>query len=163
MVTLFTIGTAGNINHIDVNTARRQSGHAEAARIGTVLAGDVLKTYTRLEPVNTTGIRARREVVKLPTPEVGPGDVEKARAIAAKYGKPNAAPFMDLVWAFRVLDVAAREGKPLEAEVQVIALGEGVALVGLPGEIFVELGMAIKKASPYPATIVAALANGSIG
>ena len=31
-----------------------------------------------------------------------------------------------------------------------IALGKDLAWVGLPGEIFTELGMAIKEASPLP-------------
>ena len=62
-----------------------------------------------------------------------------------------------------MLDVAARDGKPWEVEVQVIALGDQVAWVSLPGEIFVELGLAIKKASPFPHTLIAELANGSIG
>jgi hypothetical protein len=35
--------------------------------------------------------------------------------------------------------------------------------VSLPGEIFVELGLAIKKASPFRHTQIAELANGSIG
>ena len=39
MLTVFTIGTAGNINHIDVKSSDRQKGHNEAARIGTILAG----------------------------------------------------------------------------------------------------------------------------
>ena len=39
MLTLFTNGACGNINHIDVTTKRPQKGHEEAARIGTVLAG----------------------------------------------------------------------------------------------------------------------------
>jgi hypothetical protein len=51
----------------------------------------------------------------------------------------------------------------MEAEVQVISLGDQIAWVGLPGEIFVELGQAIKLASPFPHTIVVELANGSIG
>src|SRR5215471_4948863 len=51
MMTLFTNGAAGNINHIDVKSAAPQKGHDEAARIGTVLAGEVVKTYTRLAPV----------------------------------------------------------------------------------------------------------------
>jgi neutral ceramidase len=38
-----------------------------------------------------------------------------------------------------------------------------VAWVGLPGEVFTELGMAIKHASPFRVTIVAGLANGSLG
>lgn len=65
--------------------------------------------------------------------------------------------------AYKVIDVHERHGKPQEAEVQVIALGRDVAWVALPGEIFVELGLAIKKASPFPQTIVAELANGSLG
>ena len=70
---------------------------------------------------------------------------------------------MEKVEAFRVLDVAAREGRPHEVEVQVIALGDEAAWVSLPGEIFVELGLAIKKASPFRHTFIAELANGSIG
>ena len=65
--------------------------------------------------------------------------------------------------AFKVLDVAAREGKPQEVEVQVIALGDDLAWVSLPGEIFVELGLAVKKASRFRHTIIAELANGSVG
>ena len=33
----------------------------------------------------------------------------------------------------------------------------------MPGEIFVELGLGIKKTSPYRCTLIAELANGSIG
>ena len=55
------------------------------------------------------------------------------------------------------------EGKSLEVEVQVIALGDRLEWVSLPGEIFVELGLALKKASPFPVTLIAELANGSIG
>ena len=33
----------------------------------------------------------------------------------------------------------------------------------MPGEIFVELGQAVKRSSPFKHTIIAELANGSIG
>jgi hypothetical protein len=72
-------------------------------------------------------------------------------------------PFLEKVKALQVLDVAAREGKALEVEVQVIALGDEVAWVSLPGEMFVELGLAIKKGSPFASTLIAELANGSVG
>jgi hypothetical protein len=62
-----------------------------------------------------------------------------------------------------VLDVEARQGKPTGVEVQVIALGRDLARASLPGEIFVELGLAIKQDSPFTHTIIAELANGSIG
>ena len=47
-------------------------------------------------------------------------------------------------------------------DVQVVALDE-VALVGLPGEIFVETGFAIAEASPFELTLPVGYANGSIG
>jgi hypothetical protein len=59
-----------------------------------------------------------------------------------------------------VINVTDRHGgKPIETEVQVIALGRDVAWVSFPGEVFVELGMALKTASPFPHTIVNELAN----
>jgi len=47
--------------------------------------------------------------------------------------------------------------------VQVFTIGNHAAIVSLPGEIFVELGMSIRQGSPFPITGVAELANGSIG
>jgi hypothetical protein len=144
-------------------SAARQQRNGEAARIGTILAADVLRAYERLQPVAADAIRNDSRVLQLPPAEYSPADVEKARAIVAAYGKPNASPFYEQVNAFKVLDLEARKGQPLEAEVQVTAIGRDVAFVGLPGEIFVEHGKAIKIASPFPHTIVAELANGSVG
>jgi len=163
LLTVFTIGCAGNLNHIDVQWRDPQKGHGEAARIGTVLAAEVLKTLKRAEPADAGAPAVRSEIVRLPLPEATPADLEWARRITPTFGTPQAAPFMDLVRAFRIAETAERQGRPIEAEVQVIALGRDVAWVGLPGEIFTELGMAIKRASPFRYTIVAELANGSIG
>jgi hypothetical protein len=128
-----------------------------------VLAGAVLKTMETMTPVPPQSIQSSSEIVRLPLPAYAAADVEKARAIVANYGKPNADPFLEQVHAFKVLELEERKGQPHDAEVQVIALGKSVAFVGLPGEIFVEHGKAIKNASPFPVTIVAALANGNLG
>lgn len=161
LFTIFTIGAAGNINHIDVRTKAPQKGHEEAERIGTVLAGEVLKTLTRLQPLAETALRARSEIVPLELPGFTAEQIAAAQRTAAAFGQPK-QPFLDMVRAFKILDVAAREGRPLAAEVQVITLGDRIAWVGLPGEVFVELGRALKQASPYPQTVIVELANGSI-
>lgn len=163
MLTLFSLGACGNVNHINVMTPEPQKGHAEAARIGTILAGSVLKVWPRLRELETGAVRARVRRVSLPVVPVTPDEVAKAREVAARFGTPAAAPFYEQVWAFKVLTAAERNGRPMEAEVQVIALGNEVAWVGLPGEVFVELGKAVKLASPFPHTIVVTLANGSLG
>jgi neutral ceramidase len=161
-VTVFSTGACGDINHIDVSSGEPQGGPGEARRIGTVLAGEVLKTSARLRPLAGGALRARHEVVPLPLAEVREGDLERARKVATTFGKDEPT-FMEKVQAFKVLDVVAREGKPLEAEVQVVAIGDDLALVALPGEIFVELGLDIKKRSPFAHTIIVELANGSVG
>jgi hypothetical protein len=48
-------------------------------------------------------------------------------------------------------------------EVQVFRLSPDVAVVGLPGEVFVDLGLAIRKASPFAVTLVIELCNDAPG
>lgn len=63
----------------------------------------------------------------------------------------------------RVLNDRLRLGENIEAEVQVIAIGEQFALVALPGDVYSELGVAIRRASPFPMTMVIGLSNASPG
>lgn len=51
----------------------------------------------------------------------------------------------------------------LEIEVQAITLGNQLARVALPGEVIVILGLDLKLDSPSPKTMIAEMANGSIG
>ena len=154
MLTHFTIGAAGNINHyylLDPKRPHRTKGYTEAARIGTLIAAEVLRAYEKLEPLATPALKISREVVRLFILE------EKAAALAAQFG--NKPVFHD-----GELTVTLVDGKyTFEAEVMVIALGNEVAFVGLPGEMFVELGLMIKQGSPYQYTFIDALANGGIG
>jgi hypothetical protein len=163
LLTVFTTGCAGDLNHIDVGWEARQKGHDEAERIGCILAGAVLETLPRLEALPGGKLQCRSAIVELPLPEVSAGEVEEARRTVERRQGGEEIPFLETVRAFRTLDVAARAGKPLEVEVQAITLGTDAAWVALPGEIFVELGLAIKRASPFAYTTIAELANGSAG
>jgi len=162
MVTLYGQGCCGNINHINVKSGEPQKGHWEAQRIGTILAGEVIKTYARLAPLEVDEIRARNEIVELPLAPFTEDNLDKALEITQKFGERNAAPFMEMVNAFKIVDVYERKGKPIEAEIQVFTLGKDFAIVSLPGEVFVELGMYIKVRSPFASTMVLELSNGSI-
>lgn len=165
MVTVFGLGTCGDVNHVDIRHARPQKGHGEATRIGTLLAAEVLRTHARLEPAADGPLRVRAQKVVLALPPVTPAQVAAARKVVdrVRSGAKPAPAFIEQVEAFKVLDVADRRGRPHEVEVQVIALGPDLAWVSLPGEIFVELGLAIKQASPFRQTMINELANGSIG
>jgi hypothetical protein len=164
LLTMFLLGCCGDINHIDVSHDRPQKGLGEAARIGTRLAAAVLRACEALEPLDGA-LAASSETVKLPLPEIAADELKDAKRISeqvARDVKP-APKFMDQVRAFRAIDVAGRLGKPYAVSVQTLTIGNDLAFVSLPGEIFVELGLAIKAKSPFKTTIIAELANGSIG
>lgn len=162
-LTLVGNGACGNLNHLDFSWRWPQGGAGEQHRIGTMLGASVFQAYKGLRPLRGGAVRARTAVVELPVTEVSPGEVEEANAILATTKDDVGTNFMRLVRAHRVLDVADRKGKPLCVEVQVIAAGPDLAWVGLPGEVFVELGLAIKRRSPFPQTLVVELANEDIG
>ena len=162
MVTLFANGCCGNLNHRNVWWADPQKGPEETARLGNILAGAVCAAWPQLAEVRTHAPRVHREIVQLALPDITEADRVEARE-ELRRTQAGQGKFMSQVKAFRVLDVQARGGTPWEVEVQIIALGADVAFVSLPGEIFVELGLAIKAASPFRQTFIAELANGSIG
>jgi hypothetical protein len=162
MVTVYTTGACGDVNHVNVAWGAPQKGHDNATRMGVILAGEVLSQWPVLKAVDGS-LKVRSEIVELSLPDVTSEDIDSSKDVIQTADDRTRASFMKLVQAHKVLDVAARNGKPWEVEVQVITLGDQLAWVALPGEIFVQLGLDLKLDSPYPQTMIAELANGSIG
>jgi neutral ceramidase len=160
MLTIFANGACGDINHVNVNWSDRQKGPGEATRLATILAGAVCKAYMDTTPITVGAIQASSQIVSLPLAPVTEEEVAAARELL---GSNESVPFIEKVAAHKAIDVASRDGEPIEAEVQVLALGQDVAWVGLPGEIFVAIGLSIKEASPFQQTYVVELANDKIG
>ena len=73
-------------------------------------------------------------------------------------------PFVMKYFAERAIACRENPIKTKRIETQfMISFGKDLAIVSLPCEPFVELGMAIRKGSGYPMTILAALGMGEIG
>ena len=164
MVTVYTSGCCGDINHVNVRWSEPQKGHENAARMGVILAAEVLRAWPKLSAEPAGVLRVEQVKVKLPSAPITTRDVEASKVAidnVKSRGKP--LPFLEVVQAFKVQDVASRNSEPVEVEVQAITLGDKIAWVSLPGEIFVELGLTIKQDSPFPHTIIAELANGAVG
>ena len=68
-------------------------------------------------------------------------------------------PFLEEVETNKIVDLHRHPGDTIPLEVQVFRLSDEVAIVTLPGEVFVEIGLAIKQASPFKTTMVIELAN----
>ena len=72
-------------------------------------------------------------------------------------------PFLKEVEVYKISDLNLRGVTALPLEVQAFRVGPNTAIVGLPGEVFVELGLAIKKGSPFENTLLVELSNDCIG
>ena len=165
-------GTSGQINNVNVFDPHQQAGHKQAKRVASILGGEVLKVLSRISPQTDVSIRAASQQVTLPRKKYTEEDLSIAKAILdGKDPDPQGGPFSWVVgqpipaalrpmYAQESLLLAELPAQ-ISSEVQVIRSGES-ALVGLPGEIFTEIGLAIKESSPCPHTFVIGLANDSL-
>ena len=156
-VSAFGLGTCGDINHIDVSQKEQTSGPALAERLGKTLGETVLAAAPRLPVSNPPALAARSTTLEVPLCEVTPEQVAEARAVMGKFHEPQTS-FLTKVAAVRVLDLAGLTS-PRPMEVQVFRLDAETAIVCLPCEVFVELGLAIKRASPFRNTLVIEICN----
>jgi len=158
VVSVFGTGTCGDINHIDVNRKDRPTARA----IGNALGETVLAAIPKRCPVADARLRATGATVEAALHRYTAEQEAEAAKNLAEVGTGK-VPFLKEVEACRIMDLKARKGSTLALEVQAFRLGRDVAVVTLPSEIFVELGLAIQKASPFKTTFVIELANDGIG
>ena len=188
-------GTSGDINNVDVHDPHQLGGKAQAERVAGVLAGETLRVVQRLRPSSDVTLGAAHGKLPFRRKAVTPEDLSVAEKIVAVANSvsPNeirqhagigeTGPFSWVVgqplpgtvirqYAQECL-VLAQLPETLETEVQALRIGE-CAIVALPGEIFVQLGLAIKAQSPFGphrtgesgsggVTMMASLANDYIG
>jgi len=117
----------------------------------------VLAASTNLQVIAQPSLASRSTILQVPLQEVTPEQLADAQAKITKLGDPE-TDFTTKVVATKRLDLAQR-GTSWPMEVQVFRLDRDTAIVCLPCEIFVELGLAIKHQSPFKKTIVISICN----
>lgn len=155
---LFGVGTCGDINHMHPFTKSPEVSQ----RIGRALAKTVEEAIPRLAPITAASLAVKDVTTAAELQTYTPEEAAQAAKDIETVGTEN-IPFLRQVKACKILALKGHAGKTLPLEVQVFRLGRDVAIVTLPSEIFVELGLAIKKASPFKTTLVIELANEAIG
>ena len=126
-------------------------------RIGSALGKVVIDQSPGLPVLTRPALAARSITLQVPFQQPTAEQLADARQVMEKFNDTNVT-FLAKVAAVRTLDLARRQ--PLyPMEVQVLRLDADTAVVCLPGEIFVELGLAIKRASPFKRTLVITVCN----
>lgn len=161
----FAQGCLGNVNSEPVG-----GEFTDVDRLGTILAGAVIKAAARVETVAEVRLRAALAPGDIPLQE--PPSVEEAAAAlqaeqeklaqARASGDEQAAKRQEaaVAWAERMARLAAGDRAPkMRFDVQGFAFNDA-AVVGLPGEVFVEYQLGIEAASPFGHTTVLSVTNG---
>jgi neutral ceramidase len=162
LVSIFGNSTCGNINHINVSDPKPQKGQEEAERIGRALGNAVSEVLPTLKAIKDPTLRVARETVIVPLHQFPAQKIAEAKTRMELVGTGK-MPFLEQVDTARTYELHKRGVTSLPLEVQAICLGADTVIVGLPGEVFVEHGLAIKKASPFKNTYVVELCNDYIG
>ena len=164
-VTMMLNGACGDINH------GTEGSWAESKRVAEVIAGDALGVIGTMELRDHAELGAAIRPFTFERKRITEEDLAIAREYL-EHGTISEKPFS---WVRgqklppERYPMASKEcfylnemPVELESEIQVLKVGQA-AIVGLPGEIFTEIGLQIKKRSPFEITLISSLANDYIG
>jgi len=138
---------------------------AEMERIGRKLAAAVAETARRIEPAEGLNVRFSSVKYGLPARQIPDEQLAWAEEILKQTGgkvQPLADGVGDDHKALLYKKLHAVQDRSIPVEQVCIALDD-TAFISFPGEMFTEIGMHIKAASPFRRTYVVGLANGHVG
>lgn len=157
-VSLFLQGASGNVNHHDFTKPRAvEADHY--SKMGEILAGEVLCVRENIDmPSGNPFLRlgAERCLFPLVYRQATEEETEQARQTLRS---PDAS-HLERILAERLLQTKVNPVLQAEMEIQAFRIGE-LAVAGLPGELFAELGLRLKSEAPYAGLIVNTLCNGT--
>lgn len=178
LISIFGTGCCGDINHVNPASTERNSAQVIGNALGTTAATQL----DQLKPIEQPRLWVASQAAHLPLQPVDRQEAERSAELVDLARSGGNVNFFDHVTAYKtlILDqmlhpepfVNAAEhitwglshalsgvGENIPVDVTVITLGPDVAIVCLPGEVFVDLGLAIKQASPYKTTLIVELSN----
>lgn len=170
-ISLFAPGACGDINHVNV---KKGSKRLSSQEIGNRLAVAVQKEIPTLQKLDHVVLASDAEFVYAPLQQFSEEELSWALP-ESQDSLYNESAFLTRRRAVKIRSLhrmqSSGEAIPptigkgpwtIPLEIQVFSIGDNVAVVGLPGEIFTELSMAIKEASPFKTTLVIELTNSHI-
>lgn len=160
-VSIFGEGCAGDVNHLNPFHPDPQHWTNVSPAIGRAMAQVALTNLPYASAVKPGSFAVRSTTIRSPVTPISDAEYAAARQLMETLDG-NGAAFLTLVDAWRKIfrrQFWEQHGGRLPQEVQAVRFDADTALVTLPHEVFTELGMAIKAASPFRRTLVVSLAN----
>jgi len=157
-------GCCGDVNHIDVTRpVTYPYPFSEIDRVAEVVAGQVYSAWRGLRDYQAdVKLGVANSVHQMRRREVTPERLAQAKERLAKVkeGGLQGSATSQPDFLFDVTATAIHDTPPVwELPVQALRIGD-LGIAALHSEVFVEIGLDLKRRSPFPRTFVAELANG---
>ncbi len=155
-------GTSGNINNIDFSKpGESRKPYEKMAEVADNVAAAALEAYRGIKWQDWVPLAGRLEplsvAVRRPTSE----QLDRARDILRRRVNPELKASLEEVYADRTVKMSQWPER-IDLPLQVVRVG-GIAVAGIPNEVFVEIGLEYKERSPIRPCFIMSMANGYYG
>ena len=165
----FLQGTCGDIDPL---VAWHMRGFNAAEETGRKIAYEVLRVLDGIDVRGVEEMRVERKTIRLPLQKINMKDIveslakfldqlEKREKGSIDKLRPHIRFYRNYAEAM-MKKIEEGLSESLESEVQGVKLDE-TALVFLPGEVFIELGLEIMRRSPFKNTMIVGYSDGYVG
>lgn len=163
-VAMMTNGTSGDINNIDFHRTRPPRAPFEQIRIVAAKTADASwRAVKKIERYDETPVVAMRQrEIELTYRNMTVEEIEHAMRLLELPKKDRGSLHRRAIQYANATVQYSEPDKKEKVLVQAIRIGDQ-AIVSLPFEVLVEIGLEIKAKSPFPHTFTISLANGGYG
>lgn len=155
-------GTSGDVNNIDVlGKAERLPPYEKMRRVGRSVAEKVFDAAGGVKLQDHVALDARMKELVLQTRKPDAGRIARAKEILARPKDVKPAHAREVTYAERSMQLAEAPDT-VSVPIQAFRLGDW-AVAAIPFEVFTDIGLEIKRTTPFERTFAVSLANGSYG
>ena len=160
--------SGGDMNDTEISFDNEMKSPGMARFVGRAIAGSVLQVYDKVCYVDVDSIDIMKKTVVVPSNMPKPEELPLAKQYWQWHleGRDDLIPYeaMELTTVVtEAMRMVMHEHGPETYDVNLTAVKIGpVAMLGMPGEPFTDIGVEIKKAEGWDLVLPVCLTNGSI-
>ncbi len=162
-VAMMSNGTSGDINNVDFRGEQKKATgpYGQIRLVAETVAAEALRVYQSIQFRDWVPLGVRQAELSLGVRKPTADEVAAAREIVAKAKNPARMESREEIYARETVQM---NDYPAQVPVIVQAMRIGdLAITAIPCEVFVEIGLELKKKSPLQPTFAIELANGYNG
>jgi neutral ceramidase len=161
-VAMLSNGTSGDINNIDFTKPEGSARPYEKMReVADDVAQAALKAYKTIQFHDWVPLGGQLQFVEMGIRHPSPELLERSKKIVEKAGNPPVLKTTEQIYAERTLRMNEYPAT-LPMPVQALRIGD-VGIAGMPNEVFCEIGLELKRRSPFKPSFTMEIANGYYG